>query len=376
MNELVYVLAVEALVFGALCTVLVAQRVNIFSWQPDKTWPVFASSLQVLLLNAHVLLLVCCFVAAGAFESFAVDVRDACARSAGRLATAPILASAYVAGVLALRSNAGECVLCQLLGTSCVEPVAAWSLSYTTYLAVLLPVAALQAALLLSASGMCKEKRVSPRRVTTAHCAVLIALQVHSTLERNATQLPGSCKTSAEQNKLSAAHASEPMLHVLILFFVLYALDATADFAASLVIAGRAAGRLPLFFSLCRAAALAAPWALCMLWDEEMLPFQILLAHTALALLLAAFDIADVWLNHFIVLETQASAAAHDEKLPGIKEEEQTKSVKASSALLLPPKTTAALSAFEIEPARRRRFVLEFNNKSRWPVQAAVKKAE
>ena len=37
MNELVYVLAVEALVFGALCTVVLAQRLDVFHWPADRT---------------------------------------------------------------------------------------------------------------------------------------------------------------------------------------------------------------------------------------------------------------------------------------------------------------------------------------------------
>ena len=68
MNELVYVLAVEALVFGALCTMLLAQRLDVFHWPAEHTWPVLASTLQGLLLYAHVLGLICCFVAAG-YES-------------------------------------------------------------------------------------------------------------------------------------------------------------------------------------------------------------------------------------------------------------------------------------------------------------------
>jgi hypothetical protein len=55
MNELVYVLAVEALVFGALCTVVLAQRLDVLHWPADRTWPVLASAVQVLLLNAHYL---------------------------------------------------------------------------------------------------------------------------------------------------------------------------------------------------------------------------------------------------------------------------------------------------------------------------------
>jgi hypothetical protein len=45
MNKLVYVLTVETLVFGVLCTVLVAQRLTVFDCPAEHTWPVFASSL-------------------------------------------------------------------------------------------------------------------------------------------------------------------------------------------------------------------------------------------------------------------------------------------------------------------------------------------
>ena len=49
MNELVYVLTVEALVFGTLCTILVAQRIDVFDWPPEHTWPVFSTCMQLIL---------------------------------------------------------------------------------------------------------------------------------------------------------------------------------------------------------------------------------------------------------------------------------------------------------------------------------------
>ncbi len=137
MNELVYVLAVEALVFGALCTGIVAQRVDVFTWPVDSTWPVLSTSLLTLLLYAQLLVLVCCFVDAGRFASFTPEVRDACARSAGRLVSAAALSVVYVAALLSLRGDVTECVLCQLLGTSCAERPA--TVSHTSYLAVMKP---------------------------------------------------------------------------------------------------------------------------------------------------------------------------------------------------------------------------------------------
>lgn len=399
MNELVYVLAVEALVFGALCTLLLAQRLDVFHWPAERTWPVLASTLQGLLLYAHVLVLLCCFVAAGRFASFAADVRDACARSAGRVASAAALGAAYVAGLLAARSTgSAECVLCQLLGTSCAQPDALLlSTSYAVLLAVLLPVAALQAGLLVAAAGMCKEPRVVARRLATANCAVLLALQVQNALQRNAPRLPARCITAG-----AAAPDNDSDTPVLVTFFVLYVLDAAADFSASRVFEEaaehaeqprRAALSWPGLFTACRVGAIAALWCLLSLYDDVFLPPAVLLAHTAVALVLASLDLGDVWLQHFanararrkerleaLTLPHDSSAAAgpRDQRVDiaevvGKPRPYSSDGPVAAAELRLQPVRNLR-AAFEVEPARRRRFVLAFNGKARWPAQAAEKK--
>jgi hypothetical protein len=417
MNELVYVLAVEALVFGALCTVVLAQRLDVLHWPADRTWPVLASSVQVLLLNAHVLLLLCCFVAAGRFASFAPDVRDACARSAGRLATAAALGAAYVGALLAARGGARlssdiswDCVLCQLLGTSCAqEETVFWSASYAAFLAVLLPVAALQAALLVAAAGMCKEPRVVARRLATANCAVLLAMQVQAALERNAPQLPARCAGASAGASAGTAGTArrvvsvEPSWQVISTFFVLYVLDFTADFCAGLVLQahnaqpgaqqaprGRASISWPVCFSACRAASVCVLWCLKPLWSDVWLPPAVLLAHTAVALVLAGLDLADVWLQHFANARARRRERLEALQLPldlhAYPERDQRVDVADVAGKARPSHGPVAATdlrfqpgrnlraAFEVEPARRRRFMLTFNNKARWPAQTAEKK--
>ena len=405
MNELVYVLAVEALVFGALCTMLLAQRLDVFHWPAERTWPVLASTLQGLLLYAQVLVLICCFVAAGRFASFAADVRDACARSAGRVTSAAALGAAYVAGLLAARRGPGsaECVLCQLLGTSCAQPETLFlSASYAVFLAVLAPVAALQAGLLVAAAGMCKEPRVVARRLATANCAVLLALQVQNALARNAPRLPTRCRSPAAAR--AEAPASDTNTPVLVTFFVLYVLDAVADFSASRVFEEaappaepgeprRAALSWPGLFTACRVGAIAALWCLLSLYDD-FLPPAVLLAHTAVALVLASLDLGDVWLQHFanararrkerlealtLPHERDAYAAPRDQRVDiadvvGKDFRARPLGPVAAADLRLQPARNLR-AAFEVEPARRRRFVLAFNGKARWPAQAAEKKA-
>jgi hypothetical protein len=165
MNESVYVLTVEALVFGVLYTVLLVQRLNVFAWPSDRTWPVFASCLQLMLFSGTALQALCCFLGAG---RMAPGIRDACSRSAGRLCTVVLLSGIYV-GTVAMLYDAEHrsCVLCQLCGLTC-KPLGT-ALSYSLYLAALLPAIVIQAGMLITAAGMCKEPHCAPRRLATAN---------------------------------------------------------------------------------------------------------------------------------------------------------------------------------------------------------------
>ena len=372
MNELVYVLLVEALVFGALSCVLVAQRIDVLRWPEDSTWPVLASSLLFLLLFALALLLVCGFIAIGRFVSFAAEVREACARSAGRLCTAAALAVVYVSILLAVRDGpeSYECVLCQLCGTTCAQPDSLfWSLSYGAYLAVLLPAAAMLAGLIIVAAAMCKESHIAPRRLVTANCAFIVVLQVHTSLEHNSSRLPARCggtPAGRAASDFGTYFTNNP--HVVIVALVLYALDAVADILASMVVTGERARRLAVYFTFWRLMVFGAIWGLSALWDEVQLPWQVLITHTALAIVLTALDVADVWVQHFANNKTQQQTALSEAAV------EATLGHVATAPGVVGGRGTRA--AIEIEPARRRRFVLAFNNKSRWPAApTAAKKA-
>ena len=404
MNELLYVLAVEALVFGALCTVVLAQRLDVFAWPADRSWPVLSSSLQALLLYAHVLVLLCCFLAAGRFAS-SMHLRDAVARSAGRVVTAAALGAVSV-GVLLLAGEtdsgaedflvhgAGtDCVLCQLLGTSCAQPAPLfWSASYAAFLAVLLPVAVLQAGLILKAAAMCKELRVAPRRLATANCALLIVTQVVESLTDNKAHLPAHCLESPNTlnlEPLKTVHAA-----VWISLTAIFVLDVFADLFASIVFACQVSenvaeelkladlGRQRIKSTVSAAAFTAAHLGTIFLFwlpvpQQKNVVFLGVAAdlasrrawwtagaHTALAVVLAGLDIADVCLQHranvkHLKLETEKNrrrvfaSLQHAEvqvldpsatpKQPGIKER----------------------APFQVDPARRR-FMLTFGNKTRW----------
>jgi hypothetical protein len=225
------------------------------------------------------------------------------------------------------------------------------------------PVTAFQKGLVVAAAGLCKESRVVPRRIATVNCALLLAMQAQKTLAHNASQLPTRCSPSA-----AASPDTSP--HVIILLMVLYALDSSADLFAYVVLNGRGGFHLPVLFSACRVASLAAPWSLHPLLDDCVLPFKLLLAHIALALLLALLDIGDVCLAHFAATVSRTT---------------RTPAPSAPAVALQPPpetthqapsfgSVTKLFAAFEVEAGRRRRFVLAFNNKARCPSQQTAKK--
>ena len=53
MNEWVCVLTVEAFIFGLLSTVPTAQRIDVFTWPRDHTWPVCGTGVLALRVLAH-----------------------------------------------------------------------------------------------------------------------------------------------------------------------------------------------------------------------------------------------------------------------------------------------------------------------------------
>lgn len=370
MNEFVYVLSVEALVVAALCTLLLARRLDVFEWPADRTWPVFGSSVQSLLLYSAALQLVCCFLAAGGFATIAPGIRDACARSAGRLCTAALLCTVYV-GVLAAtyETDQRSCVLCQLWGTSCSQPDTLFSTSsYAVFFAVLLPATVLQAGLLITAAGGCtlRDHRAS-RRLVTANCALVLTLHVNYSLRENAALL-SHCGSG-----LRTSNASKFVFSVRVWAFagLLFSLDMLAELQASLRDA------TVRRFALLRALQLSSAVGFNALFDDESLPWSLLYAHLGVSCVLALLDVFELHSYRRMSTHSGHEAASQPASQPA---SQASVAAPQHTVLNMPP--PAALrdrrSAFEIEPARRRRFVLSFDNKARWPgsVAAPAKKSE
>lgn len=375
MHEFVYVLTVEALVFAALCTLLLARRLDVFAWPADRTWPVFGSCVQLLLLYSAALQLVCCFLAAGGFATAAPSIRDACARSAGRLCTAALLCAVYV-GVLTVTYETDQraCVLCQLWGTSCSQADSLFSSSsYAVYLAVLLPATVLQAGMLITAAGSCKLRdRLGSRRLVTANCVLLLTLHVNYSMRENAALL-SHCGGGLQASSVSKLVLS---FRILVFAVMLCCLDILAETQASLKHASVKR------FLLLRVLQLSSVVAFNTLYDDESLPWSLLFAHLGVSSVLLLLDVFE--LHGFVKSATHGDRES--DKRETQKHESDTSDsphhdagnratlvAPAQAVLDIPPPAMLRdrRSAFEVEPARRRRFVLTFNNKSRWPVSDA-----
>ena len=371
MHELVYVLTVEALIFGLLGVVLVAQRFNVFQWPLGETWPVFASCVMFVLAYAQVLLMLCCSIAVAGLGALSLGVMDACARSAGRLASTAVVSVIYVAGLLLIykqtEPQTAGCYLNQLWGTSCSGAVL-WS--YGVYLAVLLPVWALVAGLQVTSASMCKDvKKAARKRLLCVNCAYLIVYNVNSTLHKN-----GACLLACTSVK-TPRPLSESKLELDrdLLFFVM------ALFVGDVIVEGLMQHRTLLtagFASVVRCLQLGAVPVFNQ-YSVKPLPWQLLAAHLSLGGLLCLLDVLEVLVPyvtaHDAAATAAATAAAAEETANKAREEED-----AVLALETRGKRQAAAiggkqnKPFEVDSGSRRKFMLTFTGKTRWPTMLNV----
>ena len=391
MHELVYVLTVESFVFGLLGVLLVAQRWDVFQWPEGRAWPVFSTCLVVIFGYSQILLALCCGIAIGRFGALTHSLMDACARSAGRLVTSAVLTVCYVAALLIIShrtqlqgQQAGQsmqCMLMQLCGTSCAQGSASlfsFSIFEGTaqhvYFAVLLPVWALVAALLVTAAGMCKDEQRSSRgRLLCINIAYLLAYHVNYMLRMN-VRCQQACSGAV------VTHPTELIICKEALFLA-GALCVSDIFAETVLVrhtilrlhAGRGRGKLPnvekymimrisgvFVFGILRLAQVLAVLVFNWLAESQLqLPWQLMVVHVSLASVLSLLDIVQVVIEYTHAQKVSVELA--DSKLAA----QQTGFKQGSDAVeeALP----RSLKAFEVDPKSRKKFMMTFTGKTRWP---------
>lgn len=375
MNELIYVLTVEALVFGLLCVVLVAQRLDIFDWPVGRTWPVFSSCLLFVLAYVQLLQTLCCFIAVGRFGVLARGIMDACARTAGRLASTILLSLCYIVFLLWLHHQEVPeelpCLMNQLWGTQCgASGAVLWS--FGVYLAVLLPAFAIFGGLQVTAAGMCKNReRPSCRALVCANCVYVLVHNVYYTWEINVEQgCHSACgvspvvKTESTSTLDSTADENMVLNHDLLrLLIALAVCDICAEIALSMK---KRTVVSVLVFCLIRIGELVAIPLFNEVAVRGKLPAEIVVTHFILTCMLCLFDITEA--EPAVVLKfLKNRRSVHP--LPLI-EDEPSQANKASESMCL--EVASGVKAFSVDNSRRRKFMLTFNGTSRWPTKLVV----
>lgn len=376
MHELVYVLTIEAAVFGMVGAILVAQRWNVLEWSSSESPPVFSSSLLFIFAYAELLLIVCCALAASNLGTSTLGVMDACARSAGRLCTAAVLSIVLVT-LLLVSTHVSEpdvlaCFLTQLLGTSCTAASSVlWS--YSIYLSVLLPVWALVAGLLVTAAGMCKNPEIASRaRLLSINSAFVLTYHVHNSLRSNT-----GCMRECGGTDVAQQDTFIISKDLLFLLGGLCVSDVVAEYSVTCKTV-RPFAFLSVISTLLNMigvpimpfnsiATISGVQFFCIMhfsqvlcvvsfwWVlSQQLPLVVIIVYSALAALACIFDVIDVVVSDL-----------HKQEM--LKNKEKAHTSEPSEARQQEIVAAPRSQAFEVDTRSRRKFMMTFNGRSRWP---------
>ena len=355
MNELVYVLCVESVVFAAVSITIVAQRLNVFDWPESSTWPVFGTTIQIILLYSLFILLIMCFVHANRFNDFVIETCQACAKTIGRLMSVIVIFTASMCALVWLYDKVDwALILCQFWGTSCATSSnpgrVLWSWTYSVYLAILLPLFAVQAGLQMTAASLLKnvvESPFAPRRVITINCALILTLHATHTVDQNfVIGCSDGCNIINNSTVFTESPGDVVITSSPILFggCFLFVLDITADICSGFLSDDK---NLPSFIIFIIVRCLQISFNPIFLFITSIpLPDPISWSYLGLTGILSILDIIDVTMKYM----------KHVKKIKPSHREVQESVVKPTSNLF----STTLNSAFTVEPARRRRFMLTY----------------
>jgi hypothetical protein len=380
MNEWVYVLTVEALVFGLLSTVVTAQRMDVFSWPDGETWPVFGTSVLVILAYSLLLLVICSAMTASRLGALAEDICHAFARSAGRLVTAAALWVCFQSAIVyTYHRRNWPLLLCQLWGTTCKDPgTVLWQYSYSIYLAVLLPLFVWCGGLQIVVSGKLVSEKItaktSARRVMIMNVLTILVLTSTHTIKENFAL---GCKQGCpEQDDVSffdqkPGAKSVMSMRVLVVALALAGSDLVTGVLAAVVFDRASLVALVLFILVHLAQMVTAP-ALVLYFDLKI-PDVIVWVIFALTCTLGLMDIGEALartLTHPPEQLAQLPALQSMFSTLGFKTQAPASSM---SSIFVPLQDVAKQSKstpFSIDNTRRKRFMLTFGAKSAWPYTA------
>jgi hypothetical protein len=365
MNEWVYVLTVEALIFGLLSTVLTAQRIDVFTWPKGHTWPVFGTSVLIVLVYSLSLVLICNFIKASRLHSLAEDVSHALARSAGRLVTVTTLWVIFQSvSVYTFDKRDWLLVLCQLWGTTCKNPGAVlWEYSYSVYLSVLLPLLAWFGGLQVVVCGkLASEKltiKTSTRRITNINILSILLIMSAYTIEENfSVACKDECPVGPDNLTIfdQQPGAKRVMsLRVLLIALCFLCTDVITGVLAAFAYDGHSKTIPGLLVIIHMVQISALPFIVKVL--GVTLPETIMWVVFGLSCALGLMDVCEVcarWFNNHSSFRMSRSVS-------GPEQEEDT----VNDSIYAPVEPTSA--PFAIEKITRKRFQLSLGGKGMWP---------
>lgn len=380
MNELVYVLTVEAVVFGLLSTVVTAQRIDVFSWPEDQTWPVFGTSVLVILAYSLLLLVICSVVKASRLGELAEDICHAFSRSAGRLVTtAGLWVCFQSAFVYTYDRRNWPLLLCQLWGTSCRDPgTVLWQYSYSIYMAVLLPLLVWCGGLQIVASGKLVSDKItaktSARRVILMNVLTILVLMSSYTMQENFAL---GCKQGCPQEDNVFFFDQKPgarsvmSIKVLIVAGIIACGDLVTGVLAAVLFDRVNVAALLLFIIVHVCQMFTAP--VVVMYFDLKIPYVLMWVIFGLACTLGLMDIGEALARTLTHPHDQIRRDATLNSMfttLGLRSSTPTSSI---SNIFIPlenvekQKTTVP---FSIDNTRRKRFMLTFGSKSGWPYTA------
>jgi hypothetical protein len=365
MNEWVYVLTVEALIFGLVSTILTAQRIDVFTWPKGHTWPVFGTGVLMVLTYSLSLVLICNFIKASRLHSLAEDVSHALARSAGRLVTVTTLWVIFQsASVYTFDKRDWLLVLCQLWGTTCKNPGAVlWEYSYSVYLSVLLPLLAWFGGLQVVVCGrLASDKltvKTSTRRITNINIlSILLIMSAYTIGENFSVACKDECPVGADNLTIfDRQPGAKRVMLMRVLFIALFFLctDIITGVLASFVYDGHSRTILGLLIIIHMVQISALPFIVKVL--GVTLPETIMWVVFGLSCALGLMDVCEVCARWF--KNHRSFRMSHAVSDP----EQEENTVKDS--IYTPVNTTNA--PFAIEKNSRKRFQLSLGGKGMWP---------
>jgi hypothetical protein len=380
MNEWVYVLTVEALVFGLLATVVTAQRMDVFAWPEGETWPVFGTSVLVLLAYALLLLLFCSVMTASRLGELAEDICHAFARSAGRLVTSAALWVCFQSAIVyTYHRRNWPLLLCQLWGTTCKDPgTVLWQYSYSIYLAVLLPLLVWCGGLQIVVAGKFVSAKItaqtSARRLVVVNVlTVLVLLSTYTVKENFALGCKQGCPEEDDVSFFDQKPGARSVMSVRVLLVAaaLGGSDLVTGVLAALVFSRASVVALLLFILVHLAQMVAAPAVV--LYFELKIPDVVVWVIFGCACALGLMDIGEALaktLSHPQEQISQLPALQGVFRILGLAPAAPPSSMSSIFVPLQDQAKQQRVAPFSIDNTRRKRFMLTFGGRSAWPYTA------